>query len=223
AQERVRVRSPALMGLRAGEQQQPLAARVGPPLEELAPWPVDVAAAVGPHAHLGPLQREHEELLGIDPRDTRGPELLHQVAQRARRGAAGVDPAAEGDDQRGEIARRLAVELDVIHHCTVTERAPAADRSIASISVWRCTARPESASHAPALRRAQAGVRGAAARGAVRHALVLRWHRHEGERLLALAAVELAAAGVERGFRAEHERALAPVDLDAAGAPIWPP
>src|SRR5262249_5347684 len=62
AEERLRIGAPLLMWLRAAEQQQTVPAIRWTPREELAPWPVDLAIAIGPQPHLGPFLGEHEEL-----------------------------------------------------------------------------------------------------------------------------------------------------------------
>ncbi len=103
------------MGLGAAEQEQPVAPVGRLPGEELAARPVDVPAVVGPQTHLRPLLGEHEELLGVDPREPLRPQIPGQIAQGAGGGAAGVDPPPEGDDHGGQVGGRLPVELDVVH------------------------------------------------------------------------------------------------------------
>ena len=103
------------MGLRAAEQEEAVPAISGMPREELAPWPVDVAAPIGPQPHLGPFLGEHEELLGVDPGQPRGREVAGQVAQGARGRPAGIDPSPKRHDHRRQVGRRLAVELYIVH------------------------------------------------------------------------------------------------------------
>ena len=113
-EERLRVGAPPLMGLRAAKQEETVPA-IGMPGKELAPWPVDVAAAVGPHPHLRPFLREHEELFGVDPGQPRGREVADQVAQGPGGRPAGVDPSPECNDHGRQVGRRLAVEFYVVH------------------------------------------------------------------------------------------------------------
>src|SRR5262249_51305374 len=124
-------------------------------------WPVDLAIAIGPQPHLGPFLGEHEELFGVDPRQPRGRKVTDQVTQGTRRRPAGIDPSSERHHHRRQVGRRLAVELDVVHHhplgwSTLTHRPVTPDRSIASISVWRWTARLKSTSNDPPPRSAPA-------------------------------------------------------------------
>jgi hypothetical protein len=85
------------------------------PRKELAPWPLDVAAPVGPQSHLGPFLGEHEKLFGVYSGQPRGPEVAGQVAQGARGRPAGIDPSPERHDQRRQAGRWLAIELYVVH------------------------------------------------------------------------------------------------------------
>jgi hypothetical protein len=85
------------------------------PRGEFAARPLDVAASIRPHPHLGPFLGEHEELFRADPGQRRGPEILGQVTHGARGRPARVNPSPKRHDQRRQVVRRLAVELYKVH------------------------------------------------------------------------------------------------------------
>src|SRR4029453_10836186 len=106
---------PPLMGLWAAKQEEAVPPISWRPHKELAPWPVDVAAAIGPQPHLGPLLGEHEKLLRVYPRQLRGLEVARQVAQGARGRPAGIDPSSKRHDHRRHVGGRLAIEFYIVH------------------------------------------------------------------------------------------------------------
>jgi hypothetical protein len=57
--------------------------------EELASGPADIARLVGPHLHLGPLLREHEEVFGIEAGHALRGQVTDEMAQGARRRLTG--------------------------------------------------------------------------------------------------------------------------------------
>jgi hypothetical protein len=60
-EERGRIRTPSLMGLRATKEQEAVTALRGSAREELALRPVNLAALVGPHLHVRPFLGEHDQ------------------------------------------------------------------------------------------------------------------------------------------------------------------
>src|SRR5262245_9205110 len=102
--------------------------------------------------------------LPVERRHRRGADERFQVAQRqdARLGVIEQhgDPIAVLPTLADPIQRVAAEAIDVVHisqgYATVTDRPEAADRSIASISLWRWTARSKSTSNDPRPRKASA-------------------------------------------------------------------
>jgi hypothetical protein len=107
------------VGLRAAKQEEAVSAILGAPRKELAAWPLDVTAPIGPQPHLGPFLGQHEKLFRVYPGQPRRPEIADQVTQGARRGPAGVDPSPERHDHGSQVVRRFAVELYVVHDSVI--------------------------------------------------------------------------------------------------------
>src|SRR5262245_58655854 len=132
-------------------------ARPSPRPRKLNGAPPATRAAVDPVA-------PRRDRLPVERRHRRGADERFQVAQRqdARLGVIEQhgDPIAVLPTLADPIQRVAAEAIDVVHisqgYATVTDRPEAADRSIASISLWRWTARSKSTSNDPRPRKASA-------------------------------------------------------------------
>src|SRR5207245_8240487 len=114
-EERLRIGAPLLMRLRAAKQESAVAAIPRMPREELTFRPMDVTFPISPQPHLGPFLGQHEELFRVYPRQPRGGEVADQMAQGTRCRLAGIDPSSIRHHHRGQVSRRLAIKLDVVH------------------------------------------------------------------------------------------------------------
>src|SRR5918996_598122 len=121
-EEGLRIGLPPLVGLRAAKQEEAIPAIPWLPRKELAPWPPDVAAPIGPQPHLGPFLGEHEKLFRDYSGEPRGREVAGQVTQGARCRPAGIDPSPKRHDHRRQASGGLAIELYVVHEHLITSQ-----------------------------------------------------------------------------------------------------